>query len=246
MNDLLPYLPEFLGVAAVLWIVSASSRFKYRPIGFVHARRDGVIALSLWVFGLILEIGIYSGVIPIPIVPGLESFNSAVPVLSVQPVAAILGLLVVLASMLYRRQPPKSAGWNRLTLRTGLLAGLALALLSVFLRVKFNTIFSGVSPVQFTALILVAITCLAEETVFRGYLQLRLEWWLGKRWGFLLTALLFVLWRLPLMWMMPGTLAVNLILVGIQSLLLGWIMRSFGNVSAPILYRVISTWCSFL
>ncbi|HEX7567034.1 MAG TPA: hypothetical protein VF355_00555, partial [Anaerolineaceae bacterium] len=97
MNDLLPYLPEFLGVAAVLWIVSASSRFKYRPIGFVHARRDGVIALSLWVFGLILEIGIYSGVIPIPIVPGLESFNSAVPVLSVQPVAAILGLLVVLA-----------------------------------------------------------------------------------------------------------------------------------------------------
>src|SRR5450759_292811 len=236
MNDLLPYLPEFLGVAAVLWIVSASSRFKYRPIGFVYARRDGVIALSLWVFGLILEIGIYSGVIPIPIVPGLESFNSAVPVLSVQPVAAILGLLVVLASMLYRRQPPKSAGWNRLTLRTGLLAGLALALLSVFLRVKFNTIFSGVSPVQFNALILVAITCLAEETVFRGYLQLRLEWWLGKRWGFLLTALLFVLWRLPLMLMMPGTLAVNLILVGIQSLLLGWIMRSFGNVSAPILY----------
>jgi membrane protease YdiL (CAAX protease family) len=148
--------------------------------------------------------------------------------------------------MIYRRQPPKSAGWNRLTFRTGLMAGLALALLSVFLRAKFNTIFSGVSPVQFTALLLVTITCLAEETVFRGYLQLRLEWWLGKRWGFLLTAVLFVLWRLPLMLMMPGTLVVNLILVVIQSLLLGWIMRSFGNVSAPILYRVISIWCSFL
>jgi membrane protease YdiL (CAAX protease family) len=149
--------------------------------------------------------------------------------------------------MLYRRQPPKSAGWNRLTLRTGLLAGLSLALLSIFLRAKFTAIFSGVSPVQFSALLLVAVTSLAEETVFRGYLQQRLVWWLGKRWGFLLTAGLYLLWRLPLMLAMPpDTLVANLVLAALQSLLLGWIMQSFGNVTAPIVYRVISLWCSFL
>ena len=247
MSDLLPYLPEFLGVIAVLWMVSISGRFKYRQIGFVYARRDGVIALSLWLLALILEIGIFSGVIPIPGMPGAETFNSVAPILSIQPAAAVLALLVVLASMLYRRQPPKSAGWNRLTLRTGLLAGLSLALLSIFLRAKFTAIFSGVSPVQFSALLLVAVTSLAEETVFRGYLQQRLVWWLGKRWGFLLTAGLYLLWRLPLMLAMPpDTLVANLILTALQSLLLGWIMQSFGNVTAPIVYRVISLWCSFL
>ena len=247
MSDLLPYLPEFLGVIAVLWMVTASRRFIYRQIGFVHSQRDGVVALSLWLLALILEIGIYTGVIPIPVLPGTESFNSAVPILNTQPVAAVVALLVVLASMLYRRQPPKSAGWNRLTLRTGLMAGLALALLSIFLRAKFTAISSGVSPAQFSALILVSVTAVAEETVFRGYLQQRLVWWLGQRWGFILTAGLYLAWRLPLILAMPpDTLAANLILTAIQSLLLGWAMLSFGNVTVSTIYGAISVWCSFL
>ncbi len=247
MSDLLPYIPEFLGVTAVLWMVTTSKRFIYRQIGFVHKQRDGVVALSLWLLAMILEIAIYTGAIPIPTMPGIQSFTSAVPILSIQPVAAVLALVVVLASMLYRRQPPKSAGWNRLTLRTSLLAGLALALLAVFLRAKFTAIFSGVSPAQVNALILVAITALAEETVFRGYLQQRLVWWIGKRWGFLLTAGLYLAWRLPLILAMPQELlAVNLVVTGIQSLLLGWAMLSFGNVTAPLIYSAISVWCMFL
>jgi membrane protease YdiL (CAAX protease family) len=247
MSDLLLYLPEFLGVAAVLWMVTASRRFIYRQIGFVYKQRDGVVALSLWLLALILEIGIYTGVIPIPAIPSTQSFNGPEPILSIQPVAAVVALLVVLASMVYRRQPPKSAGWNRLTLRTGLMAGLALALLSVFLRAKFTAIFSGVSSVQFSALLLAAITALAEETVFRGYLQQRLVWWLGQRWGFMLTAGLYLVWRLPLMLVMPpDTLGVNLVLTAVQSLLLGWAMLSFGNVTAPIIFGAISMWCSFL
>jgi membrane protease YdiL (CAAX protease family) len=247
MSDLLPYLPEFLGVAAVLWIVTASRRFVYRQIGFVYKQRDGVIALSLWLLAMILEIAIYSGAIPIPGMPGTETFNSPVPVLSVQPVTAVVALLVVLASMLYRRQPPKSAGWNRLTLRTGALAGLSLALLCIFLRGKFTAIFSGVDSVQVSALVLVSVTALAEETVFRGYLQQRLVWWLGKTWGFALTAGLYLVWRLPLILAMPpDTLAVNIALTALQSLLLGWAMLSFGNVTAPLIYHAISAWCSFL
>jgi len=247
MSDLLPYLPEFIGVAAVLWMVNASRRFRYRQIGFVHKQRDGVIALSLWLLAFILEIGIYSGVIPVPGMPGTETFNSPQPLLSFQPPAAALALLVVLASMIYRRQPPKSAGWNRLTLRTGALAGVALALLCVFLRGKFTAIFGGVSTVQVSVLFLVAITAAAEETVFRGYLQQRLVWWLGQRWGFILTAGLFIVWRVPLMLALPpDTLPVSLILTAFQSLLLGWSMLSFGNVATSLIYGAISAWCAFL
>ena len=243
---MIAFIPELMGIGAVLWIVTASQRFKYRQIGFVNTRRDGVIALSLWLLGMILEVGIYTGVIPIPTIPGVNSLNLAQPLLSIQPIAALVLLVVVLISMAYRRQPPKSAGWNRLTLRTGAMAGLALALLTLFLRAKFNQVFGGLNGFQIEAILLVSLLSLAEETVFRGYLQLRLVWWLGKRWGMLLTAALFVIWQLPLILSSPQTMLVNLGLTVAQSLLLVWMMDSFGNVSAPILYRLVSLWCAFL
>ena len=239
-------LPEWLGIAASVWIARASPRFHYRPIGFVHALRDGVIALSLWALAFLLEIGLISGVLPVPASFSLANQNSPLSQFGFEPLAAIAALIIVFASMLYRRQPLKSAGWSRLTLRNGLLVGVAMGFLTIFLRAKFNAVFSGLSAVQLNALLLASGMCLAEETVFRGYLQLRLQWWLGKSWGFLLTAGLFTLWRLPLFLAVPETMIFNLGATLVQGLLLGWIMQSCGSVAAPAIYAIISTWCNFL
>ena len=233
-------------MAASAWIARISNRFRYRPIGFVHTLRDGIVALSLWALAFILEIFLVTGVLRVPASFNLTNLASPLAQLGFQPLAGLAALVIVGASMLYRRQPPKSAGWNRLTLRNGLLVGLVLGFLTIFLRDRFNAVFSGPTPVQLNALWLVAVICLAEETVFRGFLQLRLEWWLGKPWGFLLTAGLFLLWRLPFYLAAPETLLVTLLATLVQGLLLGWIMQICGNVAGPAIYRIISMWCSFL
>ena len=212
----------------------------------MHARRDGIIALSLWAIAFLLEIGLTSGVLPVPASFNLATQNSPLAQFGFEPLAAVAAVILVFASMFFRRQPLKSAGWNRLTLRNGLLVGVALGFLTIFLRARFNALFSGLSPVKLNALLLAALVCLAEETVFRGFLLLRLEWWLGKAWGFVLTAGLFTLWRLPLFLAAPEALLINLGATLVQGLLLGWIMQSCGNVVAPAIYAIISTWCNFL
>ncbi len=212
----------------------------------MHTLRDGIVALSLWALALAVEICLVFGVIPVPASFNLSTSYNPLAKFGMQPLAAVVALVLVGVSMIYRRQPPKSAGWNRLTLRNGLLVGVALGLLTIFLRARFNALFGGLTPFQLNALWLVAVICLAEETVFRGFLQLRLEWWLGKPWGLLLTAGLFVLWRLPFFLGSPEVLLANLVITAVQGLLLGWIMQNCGNVAGPAIYRIISMWCNFL
>ncbi len=233
-------------MAASVWIARASARFRYRPIGFIYALRDGLVALGLWALAFVLEICLVTGVLHAPASFNLSNLNNPLAQLGLQPLAAVAALGLVAVAILYRRQPLKSAGWNRLTLRNGLLVGLALGFLTIFLRQKFNAVFSGLAAVQLNALWLVAAICLAEETVFRGFLQLRLEWWLGKFWGLLLTAGLFLLWRLPFFLAAPETLLPNLIATLVQGLLLGWLMQICGNAAGPAIYRIISMWCNFI
>ncbi len=244
MADLLAYLPEFIGVAAVVWIARASPRFRFRPIGFTRARRDGVIALSLWLLAFLLQITLHPYLVPQTWFSNLFPFSAGM--FFYQALYAVIAFALAAASMVYRRQPPKSAGWNRLTWRNGLLVGLALGLLTVFLRQRSNNVLDGLNTGEVNGLLLALLIGAAEETFFRGYLQLRLDWWLPKPWGFLLTAGLFVLWRLPLLLLAPETLWVNLALTAVQSLLLGWIMKASGSVLAPALYRAFSIWCTIL
>jgi len=244
VSNLLNFIPEFIGVAAVVWIVRASPRFRFRPIGFVKARRDGLVALGVWLLAFILQISLFTS-----LAPG-EWINKYLPggdnLLKDQILYALIGLALAVVAMSYRRQPPKSAGWNRLTLRNGVLLGLALGLLILLLRQRTNNILDGVTVTEGNAFLLAALIGLAEETFFRGFLQLRLDWWIVKPWGILLTAGLFVVWRLPLLLRAPETLWASLILTAIQSLLLAWMMKSSGSVAAPALYRTFSIWCTLL
>jgi membrane protease YdiL (CAAX protease family) len=205
--------------------------------------------MALGLFGAIVAfvLGYYSFTNPIfpdPLRIAPAPANDLVQALLV----ALLSLIPFIASLFLRKQPVKSLGWNPAMLSAGLQMGFAIAVFTVFLRGKFMTILGGVPADKFLPLIFALGIALAEETIFRGYIQLRLAWWLGPVPGIALTAALSTLYHLPIwLFRLPAnTILILAALTFIQALVLGWIMRKAGHVAAPAIYRAFAIWMTFL
>ena len=156
--------------------------------------------------------------------------------------------MTFVAALLLRKQPVRSIGWNPALLKPALQMGFAIAVLTVFLRNQVMVIFAGLQPEQVLPLPLALLLAVAEETIFRGYIQQRLAWWLKPIPGTLLTAALFALWHLPpwLNHLPVETILTLLALTFIQGLVLGWVMHKAGHAAAPALYRAFSIWMQYL
>jgi membrane protease YdiL (CAAX protease family) len=158
--------------------------------------------------------------------------------------AAAAGVLVFI--LLWRRgQPLKSTGWHPLLGRIAIQFGIAVMFLTVFLQGKLFVILGGVDSSLWIAFLLLLITSLSEETVFRGYLQMRFSSFWNPITAWLVTAGLFVLWQLP--GLLPALDFANgavyiLSLLILRALLVGWMMLKTRHVFAPAIYRALSAW----
>ena len=240
-------ISEWIGAFAASWLLSLSPRLRTPPVQFKYARRDGLIALSLYVLTLIFVFVYYAMNPPVfpatvPLVPA-----PAHPTGRNLFIAAVC-LVVFLVALATRRQPILSIGWKPALIRPGLEMGAALAILTVFLHNRVMAVLSGISGDAGRGLLIALGISLCEETIFRGYIQLRLGSWLGRWQGVLLTAALFAIWHLPA-WLnhLPTTTLLTLLgLTFIQGLVLGWVMEKGKSVAAPALYRTLSIWMQFL
>jgi membrane protease YdiL (CAAX protease family) len=240
---LIAQVSEWLGVIAVAWLLSLNPRFKQGQIGFLYARRDGLTAVAMS-FTVIAFAFIFATTGLGQMLTGLVRLPARSADLSRPLAIAVLSLLPVLAALILRAQPPKSTGWSLKLLRPALSVGLALILLTIFLRNRVMDVVSGISPEEGYYLLGALGIALAEETIFRGYIQLRLGWWLGENRGWLATALVYAAWRLPLL-LGSSSLPLTLLYLAValaQGLVTGWLMRKCGHVLAPALYRAISIW----
>ena len=239
---LLLKLAEVLGVVAVLLIAGTSGRLLFRPVDFKYPAREGHYSIGLFVVIFALAFFYYRMGIRI----GFTDQEVLLPY-SRQFLLAIICLAVTTLLLFYRRQPLLSAGWGRRqNFNLGLRMGIMLAFLSIILRGKVSALINGLTASEGLALLLILGICVAEESIFRGYLQLRFSSWLGQRNGWLITAGLFVLWRIPFLLLdLPG-FWLNISLLIVQSLLLGWVMQKCGHVLAPALYRTVSDWLILL
>ena len=100
------------------------------------------------------------------------------------------------------------------------------------------------------ALAIYAVVALAEETLYRGFLQGRLEDWLGRWWGYLATALLFTALHLPARLLGGEPLAQALSYATVQllpmALLFGGAMLAANHVAAPALLHLAWNWASVI
>jgi membrane protease YdiL (CAAX protease family) len=237
LNSVLLYVSEWLGVVAVTWLVRLNARLKARPVGFKYPAREGYVALGLFASILALAYFFFTRITRAPDALGLLWQR-----LTVDGIA----LAICVVALLGRGQPLRSAGWGRDATSTGLRIGLALAILTIFLRGKIFSIINGVNAQDGSALLACLGIGLAEESIFRGYIQMRLSSWLGERWGWLATAGLYLVWQIPRLAGVPATLPINLLIVAVQGLVLGWLAQTSRGVAAPVIYRAISEWASFL
>lgn len=239
----LGYLSEWLGAIAVTMIAGASPILrKIRRIEFRFPRREATFALTLFALIFFFALQVYTNDI-------LDFLKSAASTFAggdtaLRMLIALVSLLPVIILLIARGQPLKSTGWSKDNTRASLMLGLLLVVLTIFLRGKFTTLLKGVTSEQGSLLLVLLILCLAEETIFRGYIQLRLMSFIGTTWGWLVTALLYLLWQLPgRPWLSQfSTVWPEILIAVVQALLLGWIMRKTYHVAAPALFRAVATW----
>ncbi len=238
LNLYILFAAEWVGAVAVGMIAGLSPKFTRIKLMFKYPRREGVVALGVFVFALFIALVV-----------------SAIPNLSVlgltrdwsERLLVAAGALVPVGVALWRRkQPVRSAGWSRDKLNAALQLGLALAFLSIFLRGKFSGVITGLNSQTLTLLGYCLVLALMEETAFRGFIQQRLASWWGEVPGWLAASALFVVCQLPRLLAAPDQLVFNLVLSVVQSLFAGYLMRRSGHALAPALYRAISGWLLFI
>jgi len=234
---------EALGVIAVIMLLGISPRLRrVPPLQFQYPRREGLVALALG-GGMVLLAFLMAAQPATAREIQRGGIASLYPALSLAVLAGVLSG----AALIYRRQPLRSAGWGRALFGPALQIGIAVGLLSIFLRGMLTRLLGGVSPEQAQALLLLLAIAVGEETLFRGYLQPRFSAWLGSLPGWLLSAGLFVLYQSPRIFLLPAESQwTGWGVTILHSLLAGWTMMKVRHVAAPALYRAISGWLLFL
>jgi len=261
MDGQLLLLSEFLGVAAVIMLLSLSPIVKNRRLlTFLYPKREGSAAITVTIlivlvtaFFLRLGGGLSTGLVNFASYPGLLGAPGYPQVNSVslvnQLLFSFLLILPVGISLVVRKQPLLSIGLMRNT-KIGLQMGGALAILVIFLHGKVFAIINGLKTGAIPGILIALVAAISEEVVFRGYLQPRLSAWLGEKWGWLAGVIFYMIW-----WGMAAlagsplsgfALAGAVIYRLVFGLLLGWLMKKTGSLIGPILYHASHLWVAFL
>ena len=178
----LGYASEWLGVAAVVMIAGVSPMLKrIRQIEFRYPRREAGYSLTLYALTYLVAFQYFSNPI-FDFIKNLSKFFSGGE-LAERMILAVICLIPFLLAMILRGQPLKSIGWGKENLKAGAITGFLLVMLTLVLRGKFLTLLSGVNQEQANLLLVWALLALAEETIFRGYIQLRLTTFFGFHLG---------------------------------------------------------------
>jgi membrane protease YdiL (CAAX protease family) len=244
ISELLLLVSEWLGVGSIAWIAGLSPRFHRRPINFIYQRRENIVSFSLFILALIVAYVVKTSFYP------AASFDllSLPGGVSLRLILAVVLLVPFVIALVYRRQPVRTMGWGN-TLRPALQLGFGLMILVIFLHGKIFSIINhlgGEMAILFLALLVIA---LLEESVFRGYIYIRLTAGFGNISGLVMTALLSTIWQAALLINFSASLDAvlpGIAVILVQSLMLGWVMQKSGHIIAPALYVAMSNMIIFL
>jgi len=143
-----------------------------------------------------------------------------------------------------------ACGWGRTRLERAQGLGVLLGVAALLLRAWPFAPERLAIPDTWWALATYAVVASVEETLYRGFLQGRLEAWLGLWWGLLATALLFTAVHLPAQLLGGKPLAQALTYATVQllpmALLFGGAMLAARHTAMPTLLHLAWNWASVI
>jgi hypothetical protein len=147
MNAIILNSSEWIGVIAVILLLTLSRRFATRPVAFKYLRREIILSSILAV--VLIAAAFYANLaLKLPTLPDGEAHVGG------QLLWTVAILLPVVLLLVIRRQPLLSVGLSRPSMTLGLMLGAALALITIFLRGKVYSLLDGVSAAEFNYLII--------------------------------------------------------------------------------------------
>jgi membrane protease YdiL (CAAX protease family) len=139
---------------------------------------------------------------------------------------------------------PASAGLTRALLGRSVGIGLTLAVIWLIVSGAFRELASA-RPEHGYVLIAALSVGLAEEIMWRGYLQSRLVSWLGSRRGISLAAMLFAAFHIPQRWLagvVGADLILQIVIVALLGVVFGLLQAATRNVTLPVIVHTTIDW----
>nr|MBN2278180.1 CPBP family intramembrane metalloprotease [candidate division Zixibacteria bacterium] len=139
-----------------------------------------------------------------------------------------------------------TAGVNSNNLWGSLVIGLIIGLVAIFVTLVRNSGHPGLGSLHFRAFIYFSIVGLAEEFVYRGYLQTRMMAWLKTIPGWILTSIIMAMahfaQRIGVGGMDPGSALLDCLALIPISLFFGYTYLRTGNIWGVGLMHAFSDW----
>jgi len=220
--------------------------------GWSKVRRDALIALLLVLLPNLVLTGV--GLLmrgPAQRVAEAQAAGHFGPERFLRQVGLNAFFLLPMGIWLWRRRVGWAAcGWGRERLGRAVGLGVLLGAAALLLRARPFAPERLALADTWWALATYAVVAVAEETLFRGFLQRRLVAWLGRWWGWLATSLLFTAIHLPARLLGGDPLAHALTYAAVQllpmALLFGGAMLAANHAAAPALLHLAWNWASVI
>lgn len=231
---------SMLCIGIIVYISKKSNNhIEVEPVNY-KAKKDAVIAIILTI--------IITFVIPIIFRVSIKNINSTYFV-------QLMLLLVVIIVMKLSNYTLESICLIKKSFFKSIAVGFMLYIVYIFLVIFLFKI-TGNLPSGFDILtfinsfihkdksfiVLMLVVGICEELYFRGFLQSRLTYYLGNKIGLILTALIFVIWHIPtdIVNRVQGIqIMYNMILRLPSSVLFGFIMMKYKNISVPVVFHFL-------
>jgi membrane protease YdiL (CAAX protease family) len=248
MNQYVAFLISMAALVGLTWLVSKRGMMEPVSISFSDPRLESLIAMipTIFLFGLLSFIWV-----------GTTSQNGVTLNEGASPMTTYtlgdafgqisLNLLILFPffiTMALRKQGWETMGLPHKNILSALLIGVLVSLVVITANGKLYAMFWLAGGRIFQCLGQVGVG-FSEEAIFRGYLQVRFSAWQTK-YGWILVAVLFCLWHLPIKLAMGVTsiaqLALSMTMILIYGLVAGWAMKFTGNIlGLALIHAVINT-----
>lgn len=242
-----------MGLGLTVRPVTGALGFRTRRVRVPHAHRESRIAILAILAAMVASIPALGVLAPFPVPLGAPA-NPAAGGDAVRLVGAyLLAGLPVWGVLVWRRIPPRSVSLRLENLGRGSAYGLLLGLIFTAATVGVagpEPRLAAGDPGVWITLGMFFGVALVEETLFRGFLQLRLSWAVGPVRALLLAAVVMALFPLPFRLLFdPPVLGDALLASAIMlpaSVFLGFLMMKTQNVMVPAITHAFIRWGFFL